>query len=280
MNNKKIILDTLEKKLKGIHIVSECLSDTERDYHESKQLMENKLREAGLFVPAWNLYIKRTYGTKGFHVVGNKYYGDYMLKDMDLSGMDLSGMDFSHVHFQNCDLSYCNLSNTNFDGVCLDFTNITGVNIRNANFSNVCYSGVKSYPLKLNAYGANLEHSYFSYVDLSKSDFQYASLRNVYMSGCTLNNVKFMYADLTNALLYYADLCNVNFTNAILDSADFEKATIAGHTDLDKAKSARNVNIESAVVQTGGSITSYRELISLVLIGLLILAVIVYDYVK
>lgn len=270
MRNYETVLAALKLKLNAIHIVSEYLSNTEREYLESKILMENKLKEIGLFVPMWELYLRRTYGTKGFHVVGNKYHGDYMLKDMNLSGMDLSGMDFSHVHFQNCDLSYCNLSNTNFDGAYLSFTNITGANIRNSNFSNVCYSGVKCYPLKLDAYGANLNNAYFSRVNLSKSNFQCASLHGTYLSGCILNNVNFAYGDLTDACLSYAELHNTNMYHAILDFVSFYKAAITGCTNLDKAKCAQNVCIDSATIRTT-DIYSVKELASIVCLILFII---------
>lgn len=270
MNNKNVVYSELIRKLNAIHIVSECLSNTERGVHESKKIMNNRLREANLFVPAWELRLTRTYGTKGFHVVGNEYHGDYMLMNMNLSGMDLSGIDFSHVHFQDCDLSYCNLSNTNFDGAYLDSTNITGAKLNNANFSNVYYGGVKDYPLKLNAYGANLDNSYFSYVNMSNSNFTYASLRNTYLSGCILHNVKLTHADLTNVCLSYSELCDSDLYDTVLDSASLFKATIRGFTDLDKARSTRDICIDMIDIDTS-ILSSMKGLVSVAMIILLVL---------
>lgn len=272
--NERTVLSALKLKLEAIHIVSECLSNTDRNYYESEKIMKDKLREAKLFVPVWTLYLKNTYGTNGFHVVGNKYHGDYMIKDMDLSGMDLSGMDFSHVHFQDCDLSYCNLSNTNFDGAYLSMTNITGVNIHNANFSNVCYSGVKDYPLKLDAYGANLDNSYFSYVNMSKSNFKHASLRGAYLYGCIFNHVAFTHADLTDACLSDSELYNSDLHDAKLDSASLYKATIRGFTDLDKARSTQDICIESIKIQTD-ILTSMKGSISVICMIIILLLLIV-----
>ena len=38
MNNKNVVYSELIRKLNAIHIVSECLSNTERDVYESKKI--------------------------------------------------------------------------------------------------------------------------------------------------------------------------------------------------------------------------------------------------
>ena len=273
MRNRNTILSNLKKDLDEIRIIWDCLKDG--DDGVSRMIMKSRLKEAGYKVYERSEWINRTYNTKGFHVCGNIYWGNHMLKNRDLSGLDLSGWDFSHVDIVDCDFSNCNLSNTNFEGAVLEYVQLGNADMTNANFKDVNFRLVKTgKPLRLKAFGAIFENSNIRGANLSESDFSYASMKNMDLSYALFNSTDLSYADLTDSCLYGAELINTNVNGAILDDVYLKKAAILGLTDLDKSTSAANIDLQDAKISTGLCsyvITSWRDLISIVCIILFVI---------
>ena len=273
MRNKNTILSNLKKDLDEIHIIWGCLKNG--DNLTNRMTMKSRLKEAGYKVYERTIWIDKTYNTKGFHVYGNQYSGDYMLRNRDFSGLNLSGWDFSHVKIVDCDFSNCNLSNTNFEGAVLEYVRLNNADMTKANFKDVDFRLVRNRkPLYLKASGAIFDNANIRSANLSKSDFSYASMRNMDLSFALFDSTDFRCADLSNSCLYDVELINTNLDGATLDNVSLEKASLMGLTDLDKSKSAANIHMQGATISTNLCsyvITSWRELISIICLILFVI---------